>query len=158
MGGEPTAERIAQKGQTMATTNPTTNEITLRQLFTAVVEGNITPAMQEKAKAEIVKLDATNAKRAEKAKEKAKEYAPIMDAIYEFLSVNGTKTTAEIAAGVPETEGSVPKASSMCRKLVDAGRATSSDVFVKGKGKQKAYTAVVVAEDADDNAELDTTF
>ena len=43
-----------------------TNEITLRQLFTAVVEGNITPAMQEKAKAEIAKLDATNAKRAEK--------------------------------------------------------------------------------------------
>ena len=48
-----------------------TNEITLRQLFTAVVEDNITPAMQEKAKAEIAKLDATNAKRAEKAAEMA---------------------------------------------------------------------------------------
>ena len=28
------------------------NEITLRQLYTAVVEGNITPAMKEKAQAE----------------------------------------------------------------------------------------------------------
>ena len=45
-----------------------TNEITMRQFFEAVVNGNITPAMVEKAKAEIAKLDATNAKRAEKAK------------------------------------------------------------------------------------------
>ena len=59
----------------MNTTTTPSNEITLRQLFTAVVEGNITPAMQEKAKAEIAKLDATNAKRAEKAAEKAKAEA-----------------------------------------------------------------------------------
>ena len=69
------------------------NEITLRQLFTAVVEGNITPAMQEKAKAEIAKLDATNAKRAEKAAEKAKENLPLKNTIFEFLAANGTKTT-----------------------------------------------------------------
>ena len=73
-----------------------TNEITLRQLFTAVVEGNITPAMQEKAKAEIAKLDATNAKRAEKAAEKAKENLPLKNAIFEFLAANGTKTTARL--------------------------------------------------------------
>lgn len=127
----------------MTNTNPTSAEITLRQLFTAVVEGNITPAMQEKAKAEIAKLDATNAKRAEKAKEKAKENLPIKQAIFDFLVANGTKTTTEIALGVSE---SVPKASAMCRQMVDEGRLTASEVSVKGKGKQKAYTAVVSAE------------
>ena len=120
-----------------------TNEITLRQLFTAVAEGNITPAMQEKAKSEIAKLDATNAKRAEKAAEKAKENLPIKNAIYDYLVANGTKTTAEIAKGVEVLEGSAPKASAMCRQMVDEGRLTASEVSVKGKGKQKAYTAIV---------------
>jgi hypothetical protein len=115
-----------------------TNEITLRQLFTAVVEGNITPAMQEKAKAEIAKLDATNAKRAEKAAEKAKENLPLKNAIFEFLVANGTKTTAEVAVGVGE---STPKASAMLRQMVEEGRLTASDVSVPKKGKQKAYTA-----------------
>ena len=119
-----------------------TNEITMRQFFEAVVNGNITPAMVEKAKAEIAKLDATNAKRAEKAKEKAKENLPIKNAIYEFLKVNGTKTTSEIAKGVEVLEGSSPKASAMCRQMVDEGRLSVSDVSVKGKGKQKAYTIV----------------
>lgn len=127
--------RNAQKGLTM-----NTNEITLRQLFTAVVEDNITPAMKEKAKAEIAKLDATNAKRAEKAAEKAKENLPLKNTIFEFLVANGTKTTAEVAVGVGE---STPKASAMLRQMVEEGRLTSSEVSVKGKGKQKAYTAIV---------------
>ena len=120
-----------------------TNEITMRQFFESVVNGNITPAMVEKAKAEIAKLDATNAKRAEKAKEKAKENEPIKSAIFEFLVANGTKTTAEIAKGVEVLEGSSPKASAMCRQMVDEGRLSACDVTVKGKGKQKAYTAIV---------------
>jgi uncharacterized Zn finger protein len=144
MGGEPTAKPKRQKGLIMTNTNPTsTNEITLRQLFTAVVEDKITPAMKEKAKAEITKLDATNAKRAEKAKEKAAENLPIKNAIYEYLVANGTKTTTEVASGVGE---SVPKASAMCIQMVKEGRLNPSEVSVKGKGKQKAYTAVVSAE------------
>ena len=123
-----------------------TNEITMRQFFEAVVNGNITPAMVEKAKAEIAKLDATNAKRAEKAAEKAKENLPIKQAIFEYLVANGTKTTAEIAKGVEVLEGSSPKASAMCRQMVDEGRLAPSEVSVKGKGKQKAYTAIVPAE------------
>ena len=125
-----------------------TSEITLREMLNATIallEGNtpqhnITPAdVIAKAKAEIVKLDATNAKRAEKAAEKAKENLPLKNAIFEFLAANGTKTTAEVAVGVGE---STPKASAMLRQMVDEGRLTSSEVSVKGKGKQKAYTAV----------------
>ena len=117
----------------------TTNEITMRQFFEAVVNGNITPAMVEKAKAEIAKLDATNAKRAKKAKAKAVEYEPLKTAIFDFLKANGTKTTAEIAVGV---EVSSPKASAMCRQMVEEGRLVASEVNVPKKGKQKAYTIV----------------
>ena len=101
-----------------------TNEITMRQFFEAVVEGKVTPSIIEKAK----------------------ENLPIKQAIFEYLVANGTKTTAEIAKGVEVLEGSAPKASAMCRQMVDEGRLTSSDVPVKGKGKQKAYTAIVPAE------------
>ena len=141
-----------------------TNEITMRQFFEAVVNGNITPSMVEKAKAEIAKLDATNAKRAEKAKAKQVEYEPIKTAIYHFLLVNGVKTTAEIAAGVEVLGGSSPKASAMCRQMVDEGRLTSHEVKVKGKGTQKAYTAIRSDEMGEDDpvqvtdAELNSMF
>ena len=116
-----------------------TNEITMRQFFEAVIASDIAPAYKEKAKAEIAKLDATNAKRAEKAKAKAVEYEPIKSAIFDFLKVNGTKTTSEIAVAI---EQSVPKTSAMARQMVEEGRLVASEVAVPKKGKQKAYTIV----------------
>ena len=125
-----------------------TNEITMRQAFEATIallngeptKYNIDKAdVVSKFTAEIVKLDATNAKRAEKAKAKAVEYEPIKSAIAEFLKVNGTKTTSEIAVAI---EQSVPKTSAMCRQMVEEGRLVASDVSVPKKGKQKAYTIV----------------
>lgn len=132
----------------MANINPSTSEITMRQYHEAVISGNITDDIIAKAKAEIAKLDATNTKRAEKAAEKAKENDPIKATIFAYLVENGTKTTAEVAAGIstPENEVSVPKASAMLRQMVEAGQLTASDVKVPKKGKQKAYTAVVSAE------------
>ena len=126
--------------------NTTSSAITLRDLLNAVISGDITEEIRTKAQAEIAKLDATNAKRAEKAREKAKKNLPIKQAIFDFLVANGTKTTAEIAKGVEVLEGSTSKASAMCRQMVESGQLTVSDVSVKGKGKQKAYTAVVSAE------------
>ena len=132
----------------MANINPSTSEITMRQYHEAVISGNITDDIIAKARAEIAKLDATNAKRAEKAAEKAKENDPIKATIFTYLVENGTKTTAEVAAGIstPENEVSIPKASAMCLQMVECGQLTASDVSVKGKGKQKAYTAIVPAE------------
>ena len=124
-----------------------TNEMSMRKYHEAVLAIPGCPAdVAEKARAEIAKLDATNAKRAEKVREKAAENQPIKNAIYEFLVANGTKTTAEIAAGVEVLGGSSPKASAMCRQMVEEDRLTVADVTVKGKGKQKAYTAIVPAE------------
>ena len=125
-----------------------TNEITMRQAFEATIailngeptKYNITKEdVVAKFNGEIAKLDATNAKRAEKAKAKAIEYEPIKKAIFDFLKANGTKTTSEIAIAI---EQSVPKTSAMCRQMVDEGRLVASEVSVKGKGKQKAYTVV----------------
>ena len=147
MGGEPTASAKAQKGFVMAN-SVSSSEITMRQYHEAVISGNITDDIIAKARAEIAKLDATNAKRAEKAAEKAKENEPIKAIIFSYLVENGTKTTAEIAAGIstPEDEYTVPKVSAMLRQMVEAGRLTASEVKVPKKGKQRAYTAVVSAE------------
>ena len=129
-------------------TTVNTNEITMRQAFEATIamlngeptKYNITKEdVVAKFNGEIAKLDATNAKRAEKAKAKAVEYEPIKSAIFEFLKVNGTKTTSEIAVAI---EQSVPKTSAMARQMVDEGRLTASEVSVPKKGKQKAYTIV----------------
>ena len=147
MGGEPTAKRKAQKGFIMAN-SVSSSDITLRQYHEAVISGNITDAIIAKARAEIAKLDATNAKRAEKAAEKAKENDPIKNAIYNLLVENGAMVASEIGAALttPETEITTSKASSMCRQMVEERRLTVEDVKVKGKGKVKQYTAVVPAE------------
>lgn len=132
----------------MTNINSSTSEITMRQYHEAVISGNITDDVIAKARAEIAKLDATNAKRAEKAAEKAKENEPIKAIIFSYLVENGTKTTAEVAADIstPENEFSVPKVSAMLRQMVEAGKLTASEVKVPKKGKQRAYTAVVSAE------------
>ena len=141
MGGEPTAKRKAQKGLTMNTTTTTSTEMTMRQYHEAVIAIPDAPAdVVAKAKAEIAKLDATNAKRAEKQSAKSKENEPIKAAIFQFLMDNGTKTSPEIAEGVDVTTS---KASSMCRQMVEEGRLSVSEVKVPKKGKLKAYTAVV---------------
>lgn len=147
MGGEPTAKRKAQKGFIMAN-SVSSSDITLRQYHEAVISGNITDAIIAKARAEIAKLDATNAKRAEKAAEKAKENDPIKNAIYNLLVEKGAMVASEIGTALttPEAEITTSKASSMCRQMVEERRLTVEDIKVKGKGKVKQYTAVVPAE------------
>ena len=147
MGGEPTAKRKAQKGFIMAN-SVSSSDITMRQYHEAVISGNITDAIIEKARAEIAKLDAVNAKRAEKAAEKAKENDPIKNAIYNLLVENGAMVASAIGAALttPENEITTSKVSSMCRQMVDEHRLTVEDVKVKGKGKVKQYSAIVPAE------------
>ena len=144
MGGEPTAKRKAQKGFIMAN-SVSSSDITMRQYHEAVISGNITDAIIEKARAEIAKLDAVNAKRAEKAAEKAKENDPIKNAIYNLLVEKGAMVSSAIAMELttPEAEITTSKASSMCRQMVEERRLTVEDVKVKGKGKVKQYSIKV---------------
>lgn len=147
MGGEPTAKRKAQKGFIMAN-SVSSSDITMRQYHEAVISGNITDDIIAKARAEIAKLDAVNAKRAEKAAEKAKENDPIKNAIYNLLVEKGAMVASAIGMELttPEAEVTTSKVSSMCRQMVEERRLTVEDVKVKGKGKVKQYTAVVPAE------------
>ena len=149
MGGEPTAKRKAQKGFIMAN-SVSSSDITLRQYHEAVISGNITDAIIAKARAEIAKLDATNAKRAEKAAEKAKENDPIKNAIYNLLVEKGAMVASAIAMELttPENEVTTSKASSMCRQMVEEGRLTVTEIKVPKKGKLKQY-AVATTVDAE---------
>ena len=125
------------------------SDITLRQYHEAVISGNITDDIIAKAKAEIAKLDATNAKRAEKAAEKAKENDPIKNAIYNLLVEKGAMVASAIGMELttPEAEVTTSKASSMCRQMVEERRLTVEEGKVKGKGKVKQYSIKVeVAE------------
>ena len=91
----------------------------------------------EYAKNEIVKMDERNAKRKSAPSKKAEENEPIKKAIAEFLADKTEPTTAkEIGEGV---EISTQKASALCRQMVEDGRLTSTEIKVKGKGKQKGY-------------------
>ena len=123
--------------------------MTNREFFVNVGKGIVGEAEMAHALEQIAKLDATNAKRTEKAKEKSAENRPIKDAIFQFLETNGTKTSPEIADGVGI---STSKASAMCRQMVDDGQLTVSEVKVPKKGKLKAYTAVLHDEVGEDDA------
>lgn len=113
--------------------------MTNREFYTAVINANVNADLTEFAQAAIEKLDASNAKKAEKLAEKRAEEQPIYDALAAVLT-DEPQTASDLAAQIPEIS-SVQKASSMLRKLVDLGIAVSTDLKVKGrtvKGYAKA--------------------
>ena len=123
----------------------TTNEMTMRKYHEAVLAIPGCPAdVAEKAKAEIAKLDATNAKRTEKAAEKAKENEPLKVRIFDLLLANGSMTSPDIASALTTEENPITtsKASAMCRQMVDEGRLKDEEVKIPKKGKLKAYSVV----------------
>ena len=120
--------------------------MTNREFYTAVMAIENAPAdVKEFAEAAIVKMDATNAKRKEKAKDAdkgskwAEENAELIEQAYAAL---GTET--KIAADVAEALGiSTSKATPILKHLVATERATVADMKVPKKGTVKAYTAVI---------------
>ena len=126
--------------------------MTNREFFVSVSKGIVGEDEVAHALEQIAKLDATNAKRAEKAKEKATSNEPIKTAIFNLLTEKGGMTSPDIAValneqGVTNTDGepiSTSKASSMCRQMVEDGRLSVEEIKVPKKGKMKQYTAVAV--------------
>ena len=140
MGGEPTAN---MKGVYM----------TNREFFVAVSSNTALPTdVREHAEAQLSKMDAANAKRAETQSKKSKENEPIKQAIHNLLIAKGAMTSPDIAValneqGVTNTDGepiSTSKASSMCRQMGEDGQLSVEEIKVPKKGKMKQYTAVVV--------------
>ena len=119
--------------------------MTNREFFTNISNGVITELEIEHAKTALVKMDETNAKRKEKAKEAdkgskwAEENAELIEQAYAAL---GTET--KIAADVAEALGiSTSKATPILKHLVATERATVAEMKVPKRGTVKAYTAVI---------------
>ena len=111
--------------------------MTKRELYTAVINGEITPEVIEGFKEEIEKMNARNAKRANTPSKRAIENEPIKANIVEFISGCDERVTATTVA---EALGlSTQKVSALCRQLVEAGSLTAEEVKVPKKGKQKGY-------------------
>lgn len=106
--------------------------MTNREMFTEIVNGNLTDEVIAKAKEELEKLDARNAKRRETASKKSLENEPIKEAIKAVLT-SEPQTASVIAEKV---EISTQKASALLRQIEGL---TVTEVKVPKKGKCKGY-------------------
>ena len=120
--------------------------MTNREFFTAVAAlENIDPALVEHAQTALTKMDETNAKRKEKAKETdatakwAEENTEVIEAAYAALGTE-TKVAADIAAAVGT---STQKINHVMRYLVEQGRVIAGETKLPKKGTVKTYTAVI---------------
>ena len=106
--------------------------MTKREMFEAIINGNINEEIIEMAKHEIVKMDEKNAKRKNSPSKTALANEPIKAKIKEVLT-HEPQSASEIAEKV---EISTQKASALLRQI--EGLAIS-EIKVKGKGKVKGY-------------------
>lgn len=123
--------------------------MTKREFFVKVAAGEMTEEMQAFAAEALVKMDETLEKRKGKVSEKvqAQRDANVTLATRIATEILGAeaKTATDVAAELTEMLGEeikVQKASALCRKAVELGLATATEVKIPKKGTQKAYTAV----------------
>lgn len=114
--------------------------MTRREFFEAIINEAVTEEVIAKAKEELEKMDARNAKRATTPSKKAKENEPIKAKIVEFLTEKEEPVISSVIATYMSI--STQKASALCRQLVNEGRLAVEDVKIKGKGTQKAYSVM----------------
>ena len=106
--------------------------MTNREFFNAVISAEINDEVIAHATESLAKLDARNAKRAERPSKTQIANEPIIKAIAEVLSSEPMR-----ASEIAEKCGiSTQKASALVKKVEGV---SVTDVKVKGKGKQKAY-------------------
>ena len=106
--------------------------MTKREMFEAIINGNVNAEVIEMAKNEIIKMDEKNAKRKNSPSKTAIANEPIKAKIKEVLT-HEPQSAGEVAEKV---EISVQKASALLRQI--DGLAVS-EIKVKGKGKVKGY-------------------
>lgn len=106
--------------------------MTKREMFEAIVNGQVTAEIVEMAKAEIKKMDERNAKRRETPSKSAVANEPIKAEIVKVLT-NEPMTASAVAEQVGI---STQKASALLRQIEGL---EVTEVKVKGKGKVKGY-------------------
>ena len=122
--------------------------MTIREFMTAVIAVEGMPAdLCQFAESEITKLDARNAKRAEKPSKTALANEPIKMEIISAIENLKSPVTASVLVDYFGDKYTVQKVSSLCVQLEKEGKLVSDVLKVKGKGKQKGYTiADTIAE------------
>lgn len=111
--------------------------MTKREFFEAVIANVEVEELKAFAESEIEKMNVRNANRANRPSKKAIENEPIKAKIADFLAEKEPTIASVIAH---ELELKVQKVSALCRQMTEAGVLASTDVKVKGKGTQKAYS------------------
>lgn len=107
--------------------------MTNRELFTAIVNGDITEEVKAKAAEEIAKLDARNTARKNKPSKTQLENAPLIEALKSLLTEE-----PQLASELAEKSGlSTSKVTALVKKIEGV---KITDVRVKGKGDRKAYS------------------
>ena len=112
--------------------------MTRRERLEAVINGNITEELVEECKAELEKMNASNAARSAKPTARQIENAKVAEDILGFL----TSEPMFVDSIVSNLGGDFTRqrVSGILTNLVKDGKVISEDVKVKGKGKRKAYT------------------
>lgn len=114
--------------------------MTNRELYTAIINANLSDEITEKAQSLLTQLDARNEKRASTPSRTALANEPIKTAILDLYSDEvKTLTASEVSAHLEIT---TQKASALLRQLVESGRLTAEEVKIPKRGKVKAYSLV----------------
>lgn len=121
--------------------------MTQREFFTKVIEANISEEMTKKAQELVAGLDKRNAQKSATMTKTQKENEVLKAEMLEKLE----KGRGYLAAEIGVVMGfSTSKASALAKQLVDEGKATVTDVKVKGKGMQKSYTILAEPIEVDE--------
>lgn len=117
--------------------------MTKRELYMAVVNGEITDEVIEGFKAEIEKIDKVNEERKAKVTPRQEENQVIKLEIRRFFERTGQphfieEVVEEIKRFLPEFTRQ--RCSALCNQLIEEGVLNVEDVRVKNKGKRKLYT------------------
>lgn len=120
--------------------------MTNREFLEKVINTVEDAELVEYATMECAKLDKANAKKREKAMEKAAEKQPLREALFDHITVE-PKSAATLVA---ETEMDInPKSvPSLLKPYIEKGMVVKTEIKVVGKGKQRGY-AIASVEDCD---------
>lgn len=114
--------------------------MTKREFLNSIINGTLNDETAEFAAKELAQIDAGLEKRRNTLSPTQEANLKLVETVVAQLGTEPLTATAVYELGV-EGVTSVQKASSLLRMAVKNGLAAETEVAVKGKGKQKGYTA-----------------
>ena len=124
----------------MATDARKVTTMTKREFLNSILNGTLNDETAEFAAKELAQMDAGLEKRRNTLSPTQEANLKLVELVVEALTEEPMTATQVYELGI-EGVTSVQKASSLLRMAVKNGLAAETEVVVKGKGKQKGYTA-----------------